>query len=134
MTFFGGGGRATKTTPRPGNRPDGKSILSVGSRVLVTQDSSGDGNVPLSDEPGHTRVGSVRVGTEAEVTAWRPRGGWGTRYRISIEDGSEGWVDAVNLKARPEPAPPIRAPAPAPPVSDASPTPHPKRSRRPKAS
>jgi hypothetical protein len=115
MTFFGGGGKGAKTMPRPTGRPDGKSILPVGGRVLVTQEAPGDGSVALSDEPGHTRVGVVRVGTEAEVTAWRPRGGWGTRYRIRIDDGSEGWVDAANLKARPEPEPPPRAPAAPPP-------------------
>jgi hypothetical protein len=118
MTFFGGGGKGAKTMPRPTGRPDGKSILPVGGRVLVTRDGPGDGNVPLSDEPGHSRIGSVRVGTEAEVTAWRPRGGWGTRYRIRIDDGSEGWVDAANLQARPEPERPRRAPAP-PPVKPA---------------
>jgi hypothetical protein len=135
MTFFGGGGKSASTVPRPPGRPDGKSILPVGSRVLVTQDASGDGSVPLSDEPGHTRVGSVGAGSEVEVTAWRPRGGWGTRYRIRLVDGSEGWVDAASLRARPEPVPPRRAPAPvAVPAASAAPAARPKRGRKPKPS
>jgi hypothetical protein len=134
MTFFGGGGKNAKMTPRPTGRPDSKSILPIGGRVLVTQESPGDGSVPLSDEPGHTRVGSVSVGTEAEVTAWRPRGGWGTRYRIRVDEGCEGWVDAANLRARPEPEPPRRAPAPPPiPVSAASPKPSAKPRVKPNA-
>jgi hypothetical protein len=123
MTLFGGG-RGTTVAPRPLGRPDVKSILPVGGRVLVVQGHSDDPGVPLSDEPGHVLLGTVRVGAEVEVTAWRPRGGWGTRYRIRIPDGSEGWVDAANLQARPEPVAPLRAAAP--PIS----APRPKRARK----
>jgi hypothetical protein len=126
MTFFGGKG--APPPPRAPGRPDVKSILPIGSRVLVTEGAAGGGSVPLSDEPGHTCIGSVRVGAEVELMAWRPRGGWGTRYRIRVDDGSEGWVDAANLRARPEPEPPRRAPAPPP---AASPAPRAKRGRKP---
>lgn len=131
MTFFGGG-RSGTAQQRPAGRPHGKSILAVGSRALVTQDAFGDGNVALSDELGHTRIGSVMVGAEVELTAWRPRGGWETRYRIRLVDGSEGWVDAANLRARPEPTPPPRAAEPSP-ASEPSPAPRAKRSGKPRA-
>lgn len=133
MSFFGGGGKSAPVMPRAPGRPDGKSILPVGSKVLVTQDVSGDGRIALSDEPGHMQVGSVGVGAEVEVTAWRPRGGWGTRYRVRLVDGSEGWVDAASLRARPEPPVVRRAPAPAPaPASPKTPS-RPKRGRKPKS-
>jgi len=112
MSYFGGAGRPPSTTPRPPGRPDAKSIFPVGSRVLVIADSM-ENEVHLSDEPGHQRIGTVLVGTEVEITAWRPRGGWATRYRIRLDHAEEGWVDAVNLRGRPMPPPVRRDPIPA---------------------
>ncbi len=130
MMIFGGGGKGAATGPRPPGRPDAKSILPIGSLVLVVQDAPGDGRVLMSDEPGHVELGSVAVGAEVEVTAWRPRGGWATRYRVRLTDGSEGWVDAASLRARPAP-PPRRAPAPEPmPASSIVPVARPKRGKK----
>jgi hypothetical protein len=112
MTFFPGAGKGPTPPPRSSGRPDAKSILPVGSRVLVVDVTSRARTVPLSDEPGHMRLGTVSIGAEVEVTAWRPRGGWGTRYRVRLEDGSEGWVEAGSLRPCVEPTPPQRVPTP----------------------
>lgn len=110
-----------RRTPMPGPMPrrgDGKPVLAVGGRVLVTA-RPGVPVVALSDENGVAIGISMGTDDEVEIVAWRPRGPSGPRYRIrSAADGVEGWVDAGSL--RPRPAPPPVAPrpqrlAPAPP-------------------
>ena len=112
-----------RRTPMPGPMPrrgDGKPVLAVGGRVLVTA-RPGVPVVALSDENGVATGASMGTDKEVEIVAWRPRGPSGPRYRVrNASDGVEGWVDAGSLRPRPvlpvaprpqklPPAPPPRA-------------------------
>lgn len=96
--------------PSPGGgRPQSsseQSVFGVGSRVLVTSHNGGVDGVTLTDEGGTRAIGSVSLGIEVEIVAWRPRRSAETRYRVvATKEGIDGWLSATNLRMRPAPPP-----------------------------
>jgi hypothetical protein len=101
-------------------------VLGVGSRAVVTSPGAGSGRVTLTDDSGANALAAVADGVEVEITAWRPRRGGKTLYRVvSTTGGVEGWLGAESLQPRtvPRPAKPAAgAPAVTPaPVTEAQP-------------
>ncbi len=107
-------------------QPTGKdrTVLGVGSRVLVTSRSGGSGRVTLTDDNGTTALTTIATGVEVEILAWRPRRGGDTRYRVVLTTGGvEGWVGAESLRPHPPAPVPKVAVAVAPSARPVSPIP-----------
>lgn len=108
------------TRPRPAPRSaEDRVVYAIGSRVLITASSPGQRVVDLMDEKGHPSTLKVAVDAETEVTAWRPQRTGAARYRIRAADGTEGWLEASNVRRKPVPiairvAVPVKAPTPPP--------------------
>lgn len=105
--------------PSPRRGGDGRPVLAVGGRVLVT--GQGDATrIELTDDRNLPTGITVARDIEVEILAWRPRGSTGTRYRVRCAaDGVEGWLDAGSLRALPRPPAPPPPPPPTPPPSTA---------------
>jgi hypothetical protein len=60
--------------------------------------------VTLTTEDGRTALGTVQVGAEVEITAWRPRRSAPALYRaLNRSEDKEGWTIAARLES-PSPA------------------------------
>ena len=95
------------TRPRPAPRHEDRVVYAIGSKVIVTASSEGQRLVEMMDEKGHPSPLRVKVETRTEVTAWRPQRSGAARYRIRAEDGTEGWIEAANVRRVPPPPRPI---------------------------
>ena len=91
----------------------GETAFAVGSRVLITANAKGQRAVELMREDGTPAGVRIDLDVQATITAWRPRRSAPPRYRVCASDGTEGWVDAANLRRVPAPPPP----PPPPPVA-----------------
>src|SRR5262249_60181379 len=81
-------------------RKDG--VIAVGCRAIVRRPPHGGDGVTLTTEDGRTALGTIQVGAEVEITAWRSRGSAPALYLGLIRrEGKEGWRSA----ARPGSAP-----------------------------
>ena len=95
------------TRPRPAPRNEDRVVYAIGSKVIVTANVEGQRTVDLMDEKGHPSPLRVKVETRTEVTAWRPQRSGAARYRIRAEDGTEGWIEAANVRRVPPPPRPV---------------------------
>lgn len=95
------------TRPKPAPRNEDRVVYAIGSRVIVTATSEGQRTVDLMDEKGHPSPLKAKVESKCEVTAWRPQRSGAARYRIRAEDGTEGWIEAANVRRMPPPPRPI---------------------------
>ena len=81
-------------------REDG--VIAVGCRATVRRPPNGGDGVTLTTEDGRTALGTVQVGAEVEITAWRSRGSAPALYRVLIRsEGKEGWTSAASLESPP---------------------------------
>lgn len=89
---------------RPNSTGTDRTVLGVGSRVLVTCPKGESRAVTLTDDAGTSPVAELAGGVEVEIVAWRPRRGGETRYRVVSTKGRvEGWLGAGSLTPRPTP-------------------------------
>jgi len=108
---------------RPPPTAKAAPVLGVGSRALVVSGNGRSHAVTLTDDAGTQALATIADGAEVEILAWRPRRGGETRYRVvSTSGGTEGWLGAGSLQARPAPPPPPQ-PVGAAPGSSARPAP-----------
>ena len=81
-------------------RKDG--VIAVGCRAIVRRPPHGGDGVTLTTEDGRTALGTVQVGAEVEITAWRSRWSAPALYRVLIRrEGKEGWTSAASLESPP---------------------------------
>jgi len=81
-------------------RKDG--VIAVGCRAIVRRPPHGGDGVTLTTEDGRTALGTVQVGAEVEITAWRSRGAAQALYRVLLRrEGKEGWTSATSLESPP---------------------------------
>ena len=81
-------------------RKDG--VIAVGCRATVRRPPHGGDGVTLTTEDGRTALGTVQVGAEVEITAWRSRWSAPALYRVPIRsEGKEGWTSAASLESPP---------------------------------
>ena len=81
-------------------RKDG--VIAVGCRAIVRRPPHGGDGITLTTEDGRTALGTVQVGAEVEITAWRSRGSAPALYRVLIRrEGKEGWTSAASLESPP---------------------------------
>ena len=84
----------------PRIRKDG--VIAVGCRAIVRRPPHGGDGVTLTTEDGRTALGTVQVGAEVEITAWRSRWSAPALYRVLIRsEGKEGWTSPSNLTSPP---------------------------------
>ena len=77
-------------------------VIAVGCRAIVRRPPHGGDRITLTTEDGRTALGTVEVGAEVEITAWRPRGWAPALYRVLIRsEGKEGWTNAASLESPP---------------------------------
>src|SRR5262249_633263 len=80
-------------------RKDG--VIAVGCRAIVRRPPHGGDRFTLATEDGRTALGTVQVGAEVEITAWRPRRS-APLYRVLIRsEDKEGWTSAASLQSPP---------------------------------
>ena len=76
--------------------------MAVGLRAIVRPPPDGDDRQTLTAEDGRTALGTVQVGAEVEITAWRSRWSAPALYRVLIRsEGKEGWTSAASLESPP---------------------------------
>ena len=81
-------------------RKDG--VIAVGGRAIVRRPPDRDDRLTLTTEDGRTALGTVQVGAEVEITAWRSRGSAPALYRMLIRsEGKEAWTSPSNLTSPP---------------------------------
>jgi hypothetical protein len=81
-------------------RKDG--VIAVGCRAIVRRPPHEGDGVTLTTEDGRTSLGTVQVGAEVEITAWRSRRSAPALYRVLIRsEGKEGWTTAASLESPP---------------------------------
>jgi hypothetical protein len=98
----------SRFTPRP-PRID-TVVLAVGQTVFVNC-APGDSAVVLTDEGGIPISSALSDGSEVQVLAWRPRGTYGTRYRVLVRGNrADGWLGARQLRPTATAAAPVPAP------------------------
>src|SRR5262249_57961243 len=77
-------------------------VIAVGCRAIVRRPPHGGDRVTLTTEDGRTALGTVQVGAEVEITAWRPRRSAPALYRVlNRSEGKEGWTSAACLESPP---------------------------------
>lgn len=95
----------------PARVAGGGAVLAIGSRGVLGAEQGG-GSVPLKSDDGLTVVTTLGAGAEVEIVAWRPRRGGSTTYCVRpTSGGTEGWLEATNLRPYPVPRPARKAPA-----------------------
>ena len=76
------------------------AVFAIGQRAYITGAGEGPQYATLTDDAGHTPVGSIGDGTQVAIVAWRPASGDATRYCVRVMDsGVEGWLPVRNLRS-----------------------------------